>query len=257
MLPAVRALAVASLLMAAVSSAENPRPNPFLAQARVFYQGGEFEKCLRRLKQAQSVRAPSTPAEAAEIALYFGLCEINLGREDVARGHFEAAVAADPSVALPPFTSPKVKLVFESVVAARGTQDRGGPAHAEAAPRPSPPAPREAARDAPTRPSLEAPAELPTPLVGAAGPPPATGGLLAGKSLVLPIALGSVGLAAGGASAYFGFSSRRLASEAQGATFAADARMRHADAERAALLANIGIGVAVLALGGATAALVF
>jgi hypothetical protein len=96
--------ATLSLLLAAA--------NPYLAEAKVFYDEFEFEKCLKRLDKAAT--PDSTRAELAQIELYGGLCEFNLGREDAARRRFRMALRFDPAVGLPPETSPKIEELFRA-----------------------------------------------------------------------------------------------------------------------------------------------
>ena len=118
---------IVALGLWALPAAAQPGPNPFLTQARVFYQGLEFERCIQRLEQA--VQRESTPAEQAEIELYAGLCHYHLADEKTAKERFARAVALDARIALPPFTSPKIVAVFDEV---RAKVSPAAPSHPDA-----------------------------------------------------------------------------------------------------------------------------
>lgn len=210
---------------------EVTRPNPFLAQAKVFFQGGEYEQCVRRLNQATSLKNPLS--EVVEIELYAGLCKAYLGNEEGAAMHFEAALQLAPQTKLPPFTSPKVVARFEEI-----------------AKKVRPPAPPVQAAEASTESVTDAPkVTVLTPSAAPAYAPKAE--LAKGKNLTVPLVLGGVGVAAAGAFTYFGLSSRSLSDQARTATFESEARAHHQQAEQAALIANVGLGVAVAAVSGA------
>src|SRR5687768_10459338 len=85
----------------------------YLAQAKAYLQGLEYERCLQRL--AQAVPLGGTQQEQAEIELYSGLCKYNLGKKNAARRHFHDALALNPSLELPPLSSPRIVELFNSV----------------------------------------------------------------------------------------------------------------------------------------------
>lgn len=107
----------AGCLIAAISSAAaaetSSKPNPYLAQAKVFHQGLQFEKCLKRLGQAPNWQ--SSVLEQAEVELYLGLCHFGLGHVADAEEHWAMALRVERSVALPPMQSPKVQALFNKV----------------------------------------------------------------------------------------------------------------------------------------------
>lgn len=213
------ALLAVALLLWALPAWAQPGPNPYLAQARVFYQGLEFERCLQRLEQATGHE--STVAEQAEIALYGGLCHAQLGDFERAEPHFARALELDRTLTLPPYTSPKIEALFQEVAATL-------PAPTDAGPRKPVLTPRESQGS----PSLVAQAP------GA-------------RSYVAPIAFGGAALLAGGAATYFGLQAQRLEAEANTARFEVDAHRLGNDARQSAFIANIGLGVATAAVSGA------
>ncbi|MFZ5468263.1 MAG: hypothetical protein ACOZIN_02400 [Myxococcota bacterium] len=89
---------------------------PWLQQAKVYYDGLEFDRCLERLEQAG--RESASFEVLAEIELYRGLCHFNLGHRTEAERYFGLALQLDRQVQLPPMTSPKIHAVFAEVVKA-------------------------------------------------------------------------------------------------------------------------------------------
>ncbi len=225
------ALLIAAVCLWALPAAAQqaqPAPNPFLAQARIFYQGLEFERCLQRLDLAGQ-RETSLP-EQAEIELYKGLCHYHLDEVAPAKEHFARAVALDASVELPPFTSPKIIAVFDEV-------------RARAAPSPS---------DAPRQNALTPPPRAP-PSNGldlTASQPPR-------RSYVAPLSFAGGAVLAGSAAVLFGAQARSLEQAANAAHFESDAFRLGAQARQRALFANVSIGVAVAAASGALVTLLF
>src|SRR5688572_12216337 len=108
-----RPLTACLLLVCAVARADEP--NPFLQQAKAFYEQVKYEKCAQRLEQA--VQWKSTPAELLEIELYAGLCTFNLSSLEDASEHFELALKLDPHASLPPYSPPKAVALFKSIAA--------------------------------------------------------------------------------------------------------------------------------------------
>lgn len=129
-----------TLTLALASAASPVRENPYLAEARSRYASLEYTAALESLKVALAYPGTAT-AELAEIHLFRGLCQLQLGKEGQGREALRAALRADPEVRLPPMTSPKIHALFEEERAAL--------------PRP-PPAPREVpAAAAPVAPAPE------------------------------------------------------------------------------------------------------
>ena len=111
MTSALIALAASLVVLGADKVPEAPSgPNPFVVQAKDLYSKLEYEKCLKRIAQAQQWR--SSPKELLEIELYAGLCHFNLGQKDDAEERFKTALRIDPNAELPPYTSPVAVNVF-------------------------------------------------------------------------------------------------------------------------------------------------
>lgn len=222
--------------LAGAASAGNG--NVYLAQAKVFYQGLEFEKCLARLDQAS--RMPdNSQAELAEVELYNGLCRFNLGKRDDAETNFKLALQLNPDVSLPPGTSPRIAAIFDPL-AAKAREDRDAELAAQQK--------KSAAEqlDAPREVTL-APAPATTNAV-----PSLSADAQPGGSKVLPLALGGTSVAAGVAAVIFGSMAKAHETQANNpATFYSDAQRLGQDAQREALIANVALGVAGAAAAGA------
>jgi tetratricopeptide (TPR) repeat protein len=233
-------------LTTAVAAPE--KGNVYLVQAKVFYQGMEFEKCLQRLEQADRV-SDLTRQVMADIELYGGLCKFNLGKRDDAESHFRRALQLNPDVTLPPATSPRIAEVFEPVaeqirrartdadaVAAR--QPQVASSNVERAEAEAQDSPRELTL-APTAKS-DARADLVATV-------PAQGG-----SKVLPIALGGTSVAAATVATVFAVMANNHAAQANApATYYADSVALGNDARREMLIGNVLFGVAGTAAVGA------
>jgi hypothetical protein len=85
--------------------------NPFLSQARVFYRGLEFEKCIQRLQKASE--ASSTQRELADIEIFLGLCKASTARASETAEHFKLALQLDSTVTLPDLSPPRLVRQFE------------------------------------------------------------------------------------------------------------------------------------------------
>jgi hypothetical protein len=188
-------------------------------EAVVFYEESEFEKCLQRVElgHAQALKTK----DLARLELYAGLCTFGLGssRSKEAEEHFRIALKLDPTLQLPPLTSPKVKEHFEAV---RGALP-----------------PRPVLEPAPASPPSPAPVEL-----------EATA--RSGVPRFVPLVLGGVAVAAGGTGGYFGFDARRWEAQANAAEwdddFARAARLGQDSAVRANVLYAVAGAFAVAAL---------
>jgi hypothetical protein len=211
-----RAVALFVPLAASLAWAQPEKPNPHLAQAIAFYESLEFEHCLQRIDEAE--RWPSSTAERVKIELYAGLCQHSLRREGLARARFARAVALDPNVELPPFSSPKTVALFAEVKAEWDHPDAGTPA------------------------VTPAPVEVGTTEVSSARRPPWAGVLLT-----------AVAAGAGAGGVLFGLQAKRLEA-ASDTRFESDSAALGASARNAALFANLSYAVAVVAALGAVLA---
>ncbi|MFL5319624.1 MAG: hypothetical protein ACJ790_08190 [Myxococcaceae bacterium] len=233
----------ALLLLIAGAALGAGKPNPYLGQAKVFYQGLEYEKCLARLDQA--TKWASEPAEQVEIELYAGLCNFNIGNMDEAKRRFDLALGLDPKLQLPPYTSPRIGEIFE---ASRKRAE-------EKLARMNPVAKKEepvvvAKKEEPPPKKSDAPVE--TKLTPEQPPKEdVTAGVSTEKSYVAPIALAGASALSLGAGAYFGLQAKNY--EAQGATshYGSDAFKYSQQAGSSALIANVAFGVAATAAIGA------
>ncbi len=223
-------------LTTAVAAPE--KGNVYLVQAKVFYQGMEFEKCLQRLEQADRVDN-LTREVMADIELYGGLCKFNLGKRGDAESHFRRALQLNPDVTLPPATSPRIAEVFDPVAEQiRSARADAASSNVERAEEEAQDSPRELTL-APTAKS-DARADLVATV-------PEQGG-----SKVLPIALGGTSVAAAGVAAVFAVMANNHAAQANDpATFYDDSLSLAADARREMLIGNVLFGVAGTAAVGA------
>jgi len=222
----------ASLMFGAAPAPVAASPNPYLAQARVLYQGLEYEKALLKLKKAEETKGlPDT--ERVEVLVYSGLCHYQLGEEPAARAAFRAALKIDVKAQLPPLTSPKIAAVFNEEVAAVAPKP-AEPVKVVETPRPQP---------------------QPEPAVAAAKPTPPTESTETKEkqSKVIWPSLVAAGVAAVlvGTAAYFGKTASDRANEAKGTAYASDAVTISKDAHDKAHVANALYGAAggVAALG--------
>lgn len=222
--------------------------NVYLAQAKVYYQGLEFEKCLQRLDQAAKQPGNSV-RQQAEVELYSGLCRFNLGAREKAEADFEQAVKIDPAIALPPATSPRITEVFDTIKA------KVAPARVE-----EPASMMTAQSDvdsesvAPAKP-IDAPRELS--LEPQNAPPSSTRNeLLAtpekSPSRVVPYALGGTAVVAAAVATYFGVTAKGHESQANDpSTYYAQAQTVGAQAKNEATVSNVLFGIAGAAAVGA------
>ncbi len=257
-----RSLLLAFVLCAPALAVEGP--NPYLGQAKVFYQGLEFEKCLQRLSQAH--RWSSTPEEAVEIELYGGLCSYNLGKEARALERFAAALQLDPQAQLPAMTSPKIVELFRTVASKVERSQKATASVEEPRERPEPKEPKEPRerpepkepQDAPRverrrePPSGELPEPEPNRLTPHEGPDerpvvviPVEGG--PPSALVAPVVLGGVAVIGAGVGAFFGVQAKKYEQLANTAVFESDANSFGGAARRDATVANVSYGVAAAA----------
>lgn len=207
------------MLLALLVLSASP-PNPFLTEARVLFQAQEYGKCLRRLEQAGAWRQSSVEEEA-EVALYRGLCRFATD-EAGAAGDFEHALRIWARVALPAWTSPRIREAFAAARVRAGVADVP-PAAPTAAPAAAPAAPP------------------PPPLVETAGPPRRRVGVLA------PALAGGVAAAALGCGIGFGAHARALESRSFTTVYEADTRAAALSARDYATAANASYGVAAAA----------
>lgn len=114
-----RLVACALLGSAAQVGAAAPT-NASLEEAKAHHRAFRFEACLGSLDTA----AGDAPVSAvlAEIEIWRGLCALGLSRRSAAVDHFQTAVRIDPDASLPPFTSPKIRNLFQSATEGLRTQ---------------------------------------------------------------------------------------------------------------------------------------
>lgn len=209
----------------AADPAQAAAANPYLPEARAFYQGRDYEKCIRRLDQASRWDGNSS-SELNQIELYAGLCHYQLGDTQEAAEHFQLALQLDEATALPPRSSRRVVGFFKSI-SARVKRKPTGPSSTTQS-------------DAPTQTRLE-PSSSPPDRTIAGGKPE----LRKHANFLIPGILGGVALAAAGGATAFGLAAKNDEKTANSAnTFQSDSLRLGQQAQREALLANIGIGVA-------------
>ncbi|OJH42454.1 hypothetical protein [Cystobacter ferrugineus] len=222
-----------------------------LSQAKAFYQALDYERCLKRLKRAGTLKL-SEP-ERVEVALYQGLCGASLGQSKAARKSFQRALELNPELQLPLGTSPRIVALFEEVGGGRRTRPAESPAVA-AAPAP---APEVAAAPAPDKPSAESPAVTPdlkpaAPPAVAERPPflPPAQPPKSGVVRAVPYVLGGASLAVLATGVVFGVQARSFENQARGAHFDSDMAAFNSQAASRARTANmlyIGSGVVAAA----------
>lgn len=252
---------VFGLLFAAGVAQGAGRPNPYLAQAKVFYQGLEYEKCIARLDQASNWQ--SDPAEQVEIELYSGLCHFNMGELDEAKRHFDLTLSLDSTAQLPPFTSPRISDIFEAsrqkIIArnARKAPPRPPPeVKVTEKPPPKPPPDVKVTEKAPPKPTPPPEQDAPKvaqllPVKAAAPAGREVSDAPQSGSYALPIALAGTGAVAAGVGVFFGVSAHSLATQANAAHFESDAFSTGQSAQRDTLVANVAFAVAATAAAGA------
>lgn len=220
----MRALAMTLCGLSVLAFAEGEKPNPYLAQARVFYQGGEFKKCLDRVKQAE--RWDSSIKELAEVSLYAGLCHFNVRKQKDAEVDFLRAVQTDPTLELPAATSPKIVEVWNRVRAKVPRPE--SPPEPPLVPTTKEPEPEPVAVAAPPqRPLAPVPLELETHETPER------------QASVVPFVMGGVAVAAVAVGVTFGVLANSTYATAMGAPFQSDAIAQYATAQTWALVANV------------------
>jgi tetratricopeptide (TPR) repeat protein len=197
----------------------------------------EYEKAVFKFREVQKGDRPA--AERAIAAAWLGLTYAKLGENDAALEALEQAVELDPLVVLPKSAPPKVREQLDE--ARRRVQERR-----QAAPPPPPPPPPDDTPPPPAEVEVEVPPPPP------AQPPPAPG-----ISMLVPVGagvavLGLLGITVG---VIAGLSAQSTHAEALATATQIERAGRAADAEQAALLANVGYGAgAGLTVAGAVIA---
>lgn len=216
-----RLLGLCAVLLALSASAADPR-NPYLLQAKVFYQGLDFEKCLKRLDQAD--KWENTTEQLAEIELYLGLCRLALGEDQDATEHFELALTIDDTLLLPPLQGPKVTALFEKVRAK------------VIASKPAPP------------PVVVKPPDAPVKTTLVPEPAPVVVSEVRERHFAVPVVLGAAAIVGAGVGIVFGVQASTGARQANAAVYESDAVRLGRQATQSALIANIGYVAAGVAL---------
>jgi len=100
----------------AQAAAAKPKPDPakkYLDAAIRLYNAFEFERALEQLAKA---RASTTgPDLDVSIALYEGVLQLELGRDELGETAFKTALSLEPNAVLPARVSPKVQQLFEKL----------------------------------------------------------------------------------------------------------------------------------------------
>lgn len=195
------------------------KPNPYLAQAKVFFQGGDYKQCLKRIEQAQ--KWDSSLEEQVDVAVYSGLCNFQLRKTKEAEADLGLALKLDPAAKLPPLTSPKAAALFDSLK----------PKEVQRAEDPAPPPPAK------EEPVAAAPVDTPAPEPAVhvdEPPPPARSGFP-----VAPVIIGGLGVVSVGLAAYFGATARMQDTQSRAAEFQSDAISLRQTASTWALTANL------------------
>ena len=233
-------IALALLLLAAEPAPSDP-DDPFLAQAKVFAQGQEFEKCLKRLDSTN--RKSVSNQRLAEIDLYTGLCQIGLGNEKAALSAWEVGLRLDPTLKLPPLQSPKVKEAFEKLRA----QLPQAPKKEEVVKKDD-----TLKSDRPLAGACTNDAQCSVLELCIAGhcqpPPPQVPVVEQEKHLAAPLVVAGVGVVAAGVGVGLGVLAQSSTTQAKNAQYASDAQKFNDQAKNQALGANISYGVAGAAL---------
>ncbi len=230
-------IAFALLLLAADPAPSDPE-DAFLAQAKVFAQGQEFEKCLKRLDSTNKKSVSNQ--RLAEIDLYTGLCQIGLGNEKAALSAWEVGLRLDPTLKLPPLQSPKVKEAFEKLRAQL------------------PPAPKKdepvvkkddgLKTDRPLNGTCTNDAQCSVLELCIGGhcqpPPPQVPVVEAEKHVAAPLAVGGVGVVAAGVGVTFGLLAQNAVDQAKKAEYGSDTKKFNDQAKNQALASNVSYGVA-------------
>jgi len=208
------------------------------------YNRGENELALKQLERAKQ-HTREVDQDIA-IALYEGLCYADLPQWEDARAAFERALVLDPEAKLPVKASAKVNELFEETRKKLTGKDAPPQVAQPEPPQPTPPAPN-IQPPAPPAPQPYAPSAQVAEQSRSRRP-------------VVPLVLGGVGVAAAGVGAVLGLQSRSNASKvkeayeggklpSQSELSALDARLD--DARGQARMANVLLGTAALAAGGA------
>lgn len=191
-------------------------PNPFLAEARVHQQAQDYTRCLKRLEQAAAWK--SSVDEEAEVTLLRGLCRFGAGDELGAAGDFEHALRISPSVALPAWTSPRIREAFTAARSRAGVPET-----------------------TPKQTVTEPPAVTPPLVTVEPAPPPRS------KLLVPALVTGGISVAALGVATGLGLHARALEGVSFSARFESDARSAALGARDFATAANATFAVAAVA----------
>lgn len=199
------------LLAPGVGQAQGPPTSPELEEGLRLLRDMEDARALEALGLALE-RAGTDDRLRARIYLTMGIAHGNLLRRQAATEAFVNALRADPTITLPPRTSPKIEALFRR---AREEVEQPAPAAVEPAPPPAPPAPAP-----PRRPSF---LRRHLPAIAVMG--------VAGGALVTGIVLGAL--------------SRSAANKAADIELTYDEAAAHHDtAKRRALGANVTFGIA-------------
>ncbi len=236
-----------TVLLLLAGTARADEPNPFLQQAKSFYEQVKYEKCAQRLEQA--VQWKSTAAELVEIELYAGLCQFNLNALRDAREHFELALKLNPAATLPPYSPPKAVSLFKSIAQARPVEEVAPPVEHPA----EEPPPPEAVAAAPAEVASAAPPPPPPPTLvpSERALPPAAATEVFRPVPKLTIGLGVGAGVAAGVGTFLIVQAQAQARDANRQVFEQVRKERGDEAVASATAAYVSLGAAVSAAAGA------
>jgi tetratricopeptide (TPR) repeat protein len=120
-LAAIGLAALASLAVARPAAAEDP--SALIAKARREMLDLNYDRAIQLLEQAETT-GRNQPEEIVAIYRLLGESQAALGHRDAAESEFRRLLALDPTAALPPGSSPKLKEPFQ---AARSAMSQSSP----------------------------------------------------------------------------------------------------------------------------------
>ncbi len=226
-----------------------------VAEAVRLYDDLEYELALEQLERARG--SLKVPGDRVTLALHKGIISADMGRWQVARDEFRAALLLDPDARLPLRVSPKVSREFEAqrarAVADLALRRKDAPT-VEAGDLDGEDGRAESVAELPAtpRPSVVQSSSGPMP-ANLTGPESHVSWIRLGDRQVpfASLALLGAGLVAGGTGAVFGLSSRGQLADARNAQFHDQLVEHHGRAQRSARTANVLFGVAAVAAAGA------
>jgi hypothetical protein len=102
------------LLLRALDAAPAARPDSALLRAEALYGEAQYAESIAALDGILA-RRDLPPDERREATLYLGMGHLALGHEEAARARFREVLLDAPGYALPRYTSPKIRRLFDEV----------------------------------------------------------------------------------------------------------------------------------------------